>query len=561
MSESEHKMIEILRILNDYGETIGSKTIADELKNRGYILGERAVRYHMKILDEKGFTERVGYSGRKITNLGKKELEKGLVYDQVDFIFSKFEEMIYQTNFDFENSTGNVIVNTSKLALEEGSFDLIKNVFKSGLAVSSLVDIEKGDNDTEMVTIKTICGTTIDGMLLNEGIPSFPLYGGLLEIKNYYPLQFTELISYKKTSITPLEAFISEKMTSVLEVSKTGNGIIPANFRVIPSESKHRAIDTLKKLNKIGIRGVIKIGNTGEDLLGVPVEEGMVGIAIIGGIAPFCAAQESGCNVDIKLVEEIAPFENLVKIIPSNNIIKKTQKSHTQKVQFLLSKAWNLIQKVNFDIETQQGKLITNISYLKKNKLDESIEIMNETYKSSPQHISPYYKIIKKPNSDDVGIATICSLSIDGILINNGIMSTPKYGGLLEMRSKPLFIELISYSGSSIDPHEIFIFKNMTSIKSNSSGYKILLASVKEIPYIARESTEKILSKIEYVGLPVYKIGKPREVVYNAKIDNYSFGIISGSGLNPIAAIKEEGIDIKAKSIESMIDFSKMEKL
>ena len=101
MSESEHRMIEILRILNAQNKPTGSKLIADELKNKGFNLGERAVRYHMQILDEKGYTERMGYSGRQITDLGREKLEKGLIYDQVDFIHSKFEEMIYLTDFNY----------------------------------------------------------------------------------------------------------------------------------------------------------------------------------------------------------------------------------------------------------------------------------------------------------------------------------------------------------------------------------------------------------------------------------------------------------------------------
>ncbi|WP_281774607.1 winged-helix domain-containing protein, partial [Methanobacterium formicicum] len=89
--ETDRKMMEILRILADRSEVLGAKTIAEELRKKGYDLGERAVRYHMRILDEKGFTERIGYAGRRITSEGIKELEKGLIYDQVDFIFAKFE--------------------------------------------------------------------------------------------------------------------------------------------------------------------------------------------------------------------------------------------------------------------------------------------------------------------------------------------------------------------------------------------------------------------------------------------------------------------------------------
>ncbi|MBR5954693.1 MAG: DUF128 domain-containing protein, partial [Methanobrevibacter sp.] len=202
MSESERRMIEILRILNKQEKPTGSKLIADELKEKGFNLGERAVRYHMQILDEKGFTERMGYSGRQITDLGREKLEKGLIYDQVDFIYSKFQELIYLTDFNYMDKKGNVVVNTSTIYSEE-SYDLLKNIFTSGLSVSPYVNINRVEGK-DPIEIKTICGTTIDGILLNEGIVSQPQYGGLLKIEDYHPTAYEELISYKKTSISPL---------------------------------------------------------------------------------------------------------------------------------------------------------------------------------------------------------------------------------------------------------------------------------------------------------------------------------------------------------------------
>ncbi|WP_263640990.1 DUF128 domain-containing protein [Methanobrevibacter arboriphilus] len=50
-----------------------------------------------------------------------------------------------------------------------------------------------------------------------------------------------------------------------------------------------------------------------------------------------------------------------------------------------------------------------------------------------PEKGTEYYE------NNKVGIATICSLSSDGVLINKGIMSTPKYGGLLEIGKKSIF--------------------------------------------------------------------------------------------------------------------------
>ena len=559
MSESERRMIEILRILNKQEKPTGSKLIADELKDKGFNLGERAVRHHMQILDEKGYTEKMGYSGRRITELGREKLEKGLIYDQVDFIYSKFEELIYLTNFNYMTRKGNVVVNTSTIYNEE-SFDIIKNIFESGLSVSHYVNIN-GVESRGAMEIQTICGTTIDGILLNEGIASQPLYGGLLKVEDYIPVSFKELISYKKTSITPLDAFIAPGMTSVLDVIDNGTGYIPANFRLIPSVGKDKTLELLSKLRKIGIGGTIAISEDGENILGLPVNKGMIGLAIIGGVTPFCAIQELGYDIDIKIGEELENFDKLSPITHNTSYkLKEHEKIEESNIPFILSKSWNLIQQVSLDVEKGNGDIIANISYIKKDDLEKSMQIMEESYESNKNYINPHFQIVSHPTDDEkIGIATICSLSIDGLLLKNGIKSTPKYGGLLELTEPPLFIDLISYNGSSIDPHKIFIAKDMTSITLDTS-VKRLLASIKEIPYISRDYSVYFLDKLSKLDFSIYKIGKPRELTYNAKAENYNFGIVTGSGLNTIAAIKEQGIDIEVKADTKLMPFEKMDK-
>ena len=560
MSESEYRMIEILRVLAKREQPTGSKVIADELKEKGFNLGERAVRYHMQILDEKGYTEKKGYSGRVITDLGREKLEKGLIYDQVDFIYSKFEEMIYLTDFTYMTQQGNVVINTSTIYNEE-SINIMKEIYKSGLSVSPYVNI-KEDKITGEIEVTTICGTTIDGVLLKEGIPTQPQYGGLLKIEDYKPVKFTEIISYKKTSVTPLDAFANSNLTSVLDVINNGCGLIPANFRLIPGVARERTIEILNELTKIGIGGVIGLSEEGEDLLGLPVPEGMVGMAIIGGITPFCAVKEMGEDIDLRIAENLYDFNSL-KPITSKMIspLKPPASQSQEKISLVLSKSLNLIQQVNFDVEKQKGDIIANISYVHRDHIDRALSIMEDTYNDNPKYINPYYKLVDHPENDDlIGIATICSLSIDGILINNGIMSNPTYSGLLELTEPPLFIDLISYNGTTLDPHKIFLSKNMTSI-TGSDGPDKILASVKEIPYISRDHAVELLEILNNIGFSIYKIGKPREFVYNSKVDNYNFGVITGGGLNSIGAVKESGVPIKVKVLEKMMPFEKMERL
>ena len=85
------------------------------------------------------------------------------------------------------------------------------------------------------------------------------------------------------------------------------------------------------------------------------------------------------------------------------------------------------------------------------------------------------------------------------------------------------------------------------------------MASVHSVPYIARDKTVDILDKLGEYGFEVLNIGKPNEYTYNAKIEKYHFGYVLAGGLNPIAAIKKEGIPTDVKSIETMKNFNSFE--
>ena len=73
-------MVELLGILNKYPDKIlGSRKLSKELKLRGIEITERTVRYHLRILDEKGFTRVFGKEGRMITRKGREEISHAFV--------------------------------------------------------------------------------------------------------------------------------------------------------------------------------------------------------------------------------------------------------------------------------------------------------------------------------------------------------------------------------------------------------------------------------------------------------------------------------------------------
>src|SRR4030043_1845375 len=107
-------MLAILKILDTNPDKIcGSGAISKQLKIYGVDLTERTVRYHLRILDERGFTKVFGKEGRMITPKGKEELTQALVSDKIGFIISKIETLSYLTNLDLETQEGNIILNIS----------------------------------------------------------------------------------------------------------------------------------------------------------------------------------------------------------------------------------------------------------------------------------------------------------------------------------------------------------------------------------------------------------------------------------------------------------------
>lgn len=306
-SDAERKIVSILRVLSESSEPLGSITIARELERYGIFLSERAVRYHLRITDERGYTEALGRDGRMITHQGLEELRMALAPDQIGFVLEKLEMLAFHTTFDPNERTGQVAINTS--LFDEGSFrqalSLMQEVFKAGLCVSENVAVaSEGEKLGDVVVprgkvgLATLCSVTINGVLLKAGIPIESRFGGVLEVRGSKPRRFTAIINYAGTSLDPSEQYIRARMTSVGEVARNGNGRILANFREIPAPSRSIVEETIGALKESGIGGVWVLGNTSEPVCQIAVGTNRVGLVLLGGLNPVAAVVESGIEVD-----------------------------------------------------------------------------------------------------------------------------------------------------------------------------------------------------------------------------------------------------------------------
>ena len=306
-SDAERKIIAILKVLSESSEPLGSITIARELERHGIFLSERAVRYHLKIMDERGYTKPLGRDGRSITPTGLEELKSALAPDQVGFILERLELLAFRVSFNPFKKTGQVAVNTS--LIDEDKFRLamepVGEAIEAGFCVSDLVAVASaGDKLGDVVVpdgkigLATICGVTINGALLKAGVPIESRFGGVLEIRNALPRRFVAIINYAGTSIDPSEQYIRAGMTSVLEASRTGNGKVLANFREIPAAARGLVEDTIKALKETGINGVYVLGNISEPVCQIAVGMNRIGMVLFGGLNPLAAAVETGIRIE-----------------------------------------------------------------------------------------------------------------------------------------------------------------------------------------------------------------------------------------------------------------------
>ncbi|MFC1929468.1 DUF128 domain-containing protein [Chloroflexota bacterium] len=319
-SETEVKIIAILKILSESYEPLGSITIARKLELEGVFLSERAIRYHLRITDERGYTQPGGRDGRTITPEGRQEVKDALAPEHLGVVRDKLEMLAFQTTFDPRKRTGQLSINTS--LIDKNNFKkallAMKDAFKAGICVSDLVaTASEGERLGSVVVpsgkigLATVCSVVINGVLLKAGVPTEYRFGGLLEIRNSKPRRFVAIIDYHGTSLDPSEQFIRGKMTSVSEAAKTGHGKILGVFRTIPAPAREIVEEKIALLKEAGIGGVYALGNTSESICHVPVALNRFGVVQLGGLNPVAAAVEAGIEIENIAESGLIEFQQL----------------------------------------------------------------------------------------------------------------------------------------------------------------------------------------------------------------------------------------------------------
>ncbi|HOW56538.1 MAG TPA: NrpR regulatory domain-containing protein [Smithellaceae bacterium] len=320
----ERKVILILKILHESREPLGARVIARKMAERGVQLSERTVRYHLKIMDERGLTRLVGRrDGRMVTKQGQSEIGDARVQDKIGLCISRIDLLAFKTTFDPVKKQGMVPVNISFFPKNQFSRALaaMKPAFRKKMNVSDRIAVAKeGEKLGDVIVpqgkvgLATVCSILINGVLLKHGIPIDSKFGGILQIKNRVPLRFVELIYYSGSSLDPSEIFIRGKMTSVSQAVEQGEGKILANFREIPAVSISLVEKIMVQMQDVGINGVLSIGGIGSPICQTMVDVNKAGVILLGGLNPVACAHEAGIEADNLAMTAVMEFQEMIGI-------------------------------------------------------------------------------------------------------------------------------------------------------------------------------------------------------------------------------------------------------
>ncbi|MEM2254778.1 MAG: NrpR regulatory domain-containing protein [Candidatus Bathyarchaeia archaeon] len=322
-SEVSRLEIEILRILSESAEPVGSRLLQRELEKRGFFLSERTVRYHLQLLELRGLVAGHERSGRTITSQGLMELSRALVSQRVGFVITRFLSMACSVTYDYIADSGMVVANVSILdkSFHDKMLEIVRDLHFANLLLAPYIKVLDENEEYQNIVVPegkicllTICDLTVDGVLIRSGIPLFFKYGGLVQVVDGKPLRFVDMISYEGTTISPLELFVRSNQTSVLKVVKTGSGVLPVGMREIVAEARERTHKIVSTLKDRGWGGVLAFGAPNEPVLGVPVSMDRFGLCMVGGLALAAALLEGGAKIETFASHCLVPVEEMKRI-------------------------------------------------------------------------------------------------------------------------------------------------------------------------------------------------------------------------------------------------------
>ena len=240
------------------------------------------------------------------------------------------------------------------------------------------------------------------------------------------------------------------------------------------------------------------------------------------------------------------------------------------KVGILSAKIDQMTYKMDFDLASRTGTVVLNVSLIEREDLEQSVPLMSDVFAAG--YAMGKMMVLLRPGEHvghmaipegKVGIGTVCSITLNGVLVAHGIPTHSRFGGLLELRDSKAtrFAEFINYDGTTIDPLEVFIRSVMTDyVGATRTGSGLIGASFREVPADSRDHVLELGERMDKVGLGgVFLIGWPGRPLLEIPVSEGRLGLVVVGGLNPVAILEERGISVhRTGALAGLIDYGRL---
>ncbi len=237
------------------------------------------------------------------------------------------------------------------------------------------------------------------------------------------------------------------------------------------------------------------------------------------------------------------------------------------RVGYLSTKIDSMTYSMSFDLATRTGTVIVNAAVVDAEALHECCSAICQVFERGLAMgnrlaiVGPGEKIgeVTIP-AGKVGLCTVCSITLNGILLKHGVPTSSRFGGLLELHEgKPRrFVEILHYDGTSIDPLEVFIRGGMTNYSGAiRDGNGLIGASFRENPAGSRDMVVTLSERVSAIGLGAFvEIGWPDQPVLGQPVGAGRIGSIVIGGLNPVAILEETGHHVPSRAMAGLLEYN-----
>jgi repressor of nif and glnA expression len=238
-------------------------------------------------------------------------------------------------------------------------------------------------------------------------------------------------------------------------------------------------------------------------------------------------------------------------------------------LRFINNRIEDLAMEVSYNPVENTGKIIFNLSLIPKGDLEEAISIFRNAYRAGLS-VSDRIRILSEGEKLDdftipegyAGICTMCTITLDGVLLRTGVPIRPVGGGLVEIddRVPRRFTHMILFETTTVDPLEVLVAQERTSIlRVMKEGSGTILGNLRECHMEAESMVIGLLDGLSERGFTgILEVGAPNVPLLGVDVSPQCFGIAMVGGTNPMAALKEEGIQVVTKSLKGVMDVALM---